>query len=164
MIIVITSVVCIFQFLFVLLNLLGLPGNILVLIPPIILYFTDLITGGQLIGIISVILAGEIIEWISGFLGSRKTEVSNKSVFASIVGAFILGILMAPILFGVGALLGSVIGAFAGTFIYEKLTSADNSTALLRSTSVMKNRIFAIIVKFALGVAATIMTGFYIYN
>ncbi len=164
MIPVIICFVSILQFLFVMLNLFGLPGNILTLVLPVILYFTDMITGGELIGITAVVLAGEIIEWVSGFFGSKKTGVTNKSVFASILGAIILGVLMAPILFGVGALLGSVIGAFAGTFVYEKMASADNSTALLRSASVMKNRIFAIIIKFALGIAVTIMTGLYIYN
>lgn len=163
--IILTAVfVLIVQFFFVLLNIFGLPGNIAAALPPILLYFTKLITGWELVIILTVVLLGEIIEFVWGFIGSKKTGISNKSVMASIAGALITGILMAPILFGLGALIGSVIGAFAGTFIYEKFSSADNQTAIMRSSSLMKSRLTAVVIKFALGIAVIIMTGFYIFN
>ncbi|HCW93743.1 MAG TPA: hypothetical protein DHM44_08680 [Flexistipes sinusarabici] len=152
------------QFLFVMLNLFSLPGNMLAAIPPIILYFTDFMELWQLMLILAIVAAGEIFEWISGFFSAKKTGATNKSVFASIAGAIVVGVIMAPLFFGIGALIGSVIGAFAGTFIYEKLTTSDNRTAILRSTSIMKNRMFAIVIKFSLGISIVILTGIYIYQ
>lgn len=156
--------VTVLQFILVMLNLFSLPGNILAAIPPVVLYLTGMINLWQLLVIIAIVALGEIIEWISGFFSAKNTGATNKSVFASIAGAIVLGIIMAPIFFGIGALIGSVIGAFAGTFLYEKLAASDNRTAILRSTSIMKSRVVAIIVKFSLGISIVILTGLYIYR
>lgn len=153
----------IIQICLILTNILGLPGNILAGLIPLIWFFSENLTITQLIIIILIIVAGEIIEFISGFLLGKNSGVSNKSLIVSIFGAFVLGIIMAPLFFGLGAIMGSFIGAFLGVFVYELLINRNIVTALKRGAVVFKSRIFGTVIKFSLGLFMVALTAYFLF-
>ena len=157
--IIITIIV---QFILVLTNIIGLPGNIIAGLVPLIWFFSGHLTLAQLVIIILIIVAGEIFEFISGFLLGKNAGISNKSLLVSIFGAIALGIIMAPIFFGIGAIIGTFVGAFLGAFTYELLINRNVATAFGKGVVVFKSRVFGTVVKFSLGLFMIVLTAYFL--
>lgn len=151
------------QFIFVLVNLIGLPGNILSLTIPLIFLIASKITFFQFLIIAVLILIGEIIEFIFGYYAVKNVGSVRGSFTFSIVCSVIFGILMAPILFGLGSIIGAFLGAFVGTFFYEYTATKDMKIAFKRGTASFKGRFLGTFSKIILGIACVIISGFYIY-
>lgn len=113
-------------------NIFMLPGNwIIVVLASAYVYFLPAqydprVSWGIVIVIIVLAIAGEIIEFLAGAMGTRKKGGSRKSALLSILGGFVGSILGAmagipiPILGNlIGAVGGGAIGAFAGAYIGE---------------------------------------------
>lgn len=152
-----------FQSVFVASSVLGIPGNIISLIFPMIWWLTGYITGMQFAIILVVIGAGEVFEQMLGIVTGKKAGLNNRSMICSFIGAIVLGILMSPIMFGLGAIAGAFIGAFAGAFIYEYLTTKDMSVAIDRGFAALKGRVLGTILKLALGVSSIIISTIYMF-
>ena len=68
---------------------------------------------------ISLAGAGELLEFLSSYLGVKKFGGERLSGIAALFGAIAGAILGASFLWGIGAIPGTVIGAFAGAFCGE---------------------------------------------
>jgi uncharacterized protein YqgC (DUF456 family) len=147
-----------FQSGFVLINLLGLPGNVAVLFIPLIWALTGHI-GWEVFGVVvALIAAGELAELAASYLVGRKYGVSNKSFVASVIGSIIGGIFGAGFFFGIGAVPGTFIGAFLGTFLYEFNKYRDIKTALSRGLATFLGRFAGTALKVVLGFIAVFKT------
>lgn len=80
----------------------------------------------------------------------------------SIIGALILGIIMTPLFFGLGAVVGSFTGAFLGVFLYEIIKEKNLFKALKSGLIVFKSRILGTVIKFSLGLFMTFLTAYFL--
>ena len=145
------------QFLLILLNFLGLPGNILSLAIPLVFVIAQFITWKTFSIILVIIISGEIIEFALGYVSGKLLGISGKSFWSSVAGAIILGILMAPLFFGLGAIIGVFAGCFIGTFIYEYFTTNNFFLSLKRSFFSLFSKITGTIIKISLGLSTIIL-------
>jgi len=139
----------------------GLPGNFVIL-GASILYgwyggFHE-ITVKIIIILIVLALAGELIEFLMGVLGSKKYESSNRAIAGSIIFGIIGAILGAPFFFGIGAVAGAFAGAFAGTIIVELLQGKNMDEALRSGWGAFIGRVAGTISKGAVGIAMIAVT------
>ncbi len=151
-------VLVVIQGILVLLNFLGVPGNLISLISPILLLILGKLTLGYFLVILGIIFIGEIIEFLSSYLSGKYFGMSKKSIFFSMIFALILSIGMAPIFFGLGAIIGAFLGAFIGTFIYEIFSTKDFSTSIKRSFVSLIGKVTGTSIKIALGLSAVYIT------
>ncbi len=148
------------QFLSVLSSIFGLPGNIVSILFPIIFLYTGVITWKIFVGILVIIALGEIIEFGLSYFSGKFYGITGKSFWSSVAGALILGILMAPLFFGIGAVIGIFLGTFLGTFIYEYITTKNLSVSLKRGFLSLFSKLTGTIVKLSLGLS-TVLICFY---
>jgi len=150
---IITVLLIAFQAILVLTNFVGMPGGILSGIVPVILFFMGLIPLKFLIGVIFIIVAGEAAEFYTSFVVGKKYGVDSKGFWASVICAIVLGIVMAPLFMGVGAVIGTFLGAYLGTLGYELISG----TTMVRAREKAKGMLFG---KF-MGTFAKIGAGFF---
>lgn len=152
-----------FQSAFVATNILGLPGNILSLVFPLIWWLTGHLTGSEFLIIATLVATAEVLEQIIGFQAGKKAGLNNKSMIFSFIGAIALGIMMAPILLGFGALIGAFAGAFLGTFLYEYMATQNSDLAIQRGLAALKGRFLGTMIKLSLGVASVVISASYLF-
>lgn len=139
----------------------GLPGNFIIL-GASILYgwyggFHE-VTVKTIIILIVLALAGELIEFLLGILGSKKYESSNRAIVGSIIFGIIGAILGAPFFFGIGAVVGAFAGAFAGAIIVELSQGKKMDEALKSGWGAFIGRVAGTISKGAIGIAMIAVT------
>ena len=148
----------ILQVILVLSNLVGIPGNLLSLISPLILLIWGNLVLKYFILIVVIIGTGEVLEFLSTYISGKYFGLDKKSIYISIASAIILGILMAPVLFGIGAVIGTFLGAFFGTFFYEYFTTKNISISMKRGFISLTGKITGTVIKIALGFTAVYVT------
>jgi hypothetical protein len=152
-----------FQTTFVISSLIGLPGNIISIVFPAIWWLTGYLTIGQFLLILTIIVAGEILEQFFSIATGKKAGINNKSIIISFVTSIILSILMSPILFGIGAIIGAFLGAFLGTFLYEYMTTSDIAISINKGIASLKGRFLGSILKLAIGVSSVVISIIYLF-
>jgi uncharacterized protein YqgC (DUF456 family) len=145
----------------------GLPGNFVIL-GASILYgwyggFQE-ITVKIIIILIVLALAGELIEFLLGILGSKKYESSNRAVVGSIIFGIIGAVMGAPFFFGIGAVVGAFAGAFAGAIIVELSQGKKMDEALKSGWGAFIGRVAGTISKGAVGIAMIAVTVIAVMN
>ena len=148
----------IFQIIFIFSNLVGLPGNIISLICPLVLLIWGNLTIKYFILIVIIISIGEILEFLSTYLSGKYFGLDKKSIYFSIGFAILFGILMAPLFFGIGAIIGTFFGAFLGTFIYEIFTTKNFIISLKRGLISLTGKITGTFIKLALGLTTVYLS------
>jgi uncharacterized protein YqgC (DUF456 family) len=66
---------------------------------------------------------GELGELLFGIKDAAKAGVSRKAVLVSVIGGIIGSVVLAPFLFGIGALIGAALGTFTGAFAVSIMES-----------------------------------------
>ena len=149
---------------FWILNLIGLPGNWLIVILSLLWmifgpeqYEITWVTIAILIGLA---VLGEAIEFGTSVLGTKKMGGSSRGATLSVIGSAIGGIagailgLPIPIPL-VGSLIGSLffasLGAFIGAFIGEKWIGKSNPDSVKISTAAFIGRLFGTLGKLIVG-------------
>ena len=145
----------------------GLPGNFVIL-GASMLYgwyggFQE-ITVKIIIILIVLALAGELIEFLLGILGSKKYESSNRAVVGSIIFGIIGAVMGAPFFFGIGAVVGAFAGAFAGAIIVELSQGKNMDEALKSGWGAFIGRVAGTISKGAVGIAMIAVTVIAVLN
>ncbi len=148
----------IFQIIFIFSNLVGLPGNIISLICPLVLLIWGNLTIKYFILIVIIIAIGEILEFLSTYLSGKYFGLDKKSIYFSIGFAILFGILMAPLFFGIGAIIGTFFGAFLGTFIYEIFTTKNFIISIKRGLISLTGKITGTFIKLALGLTTVYLS------
>ncbi|MEW6145246.1 MAG: DUF456 domain-containing protein [Thermodesulfobacteriota bacterium] len=109
-------------------------------------------------------LAGELIEFLLGILGSKKYESSNRAIVGSIVFGIIGAIMGAPFFFGIGAVIGAFAGAFAGAILMELSQGKKMDEALKSGWGAFIGRVAGTISKGAVGIAMIAITVLAVLN
>ncbi len=152
------EILILIQVILVILNIFGLPGNVLSAIPPFLLIFIGKLTWSYFFIILVLIIIGEICEFLSSYLSGKYFGMSKKSIYFSMIFAIILGILMAPLMFGLGALIGAFLGAFLGTFIFEVISTRNFWLSLKRGFISLFGKITGTIIKLSIGLYCVYLT------
>lgn len=139
----------------------GLPGTWFMVV---ILFFFSLVSKWSFPNISAVILAfvfaivGEVGEQYFGVKEPLKAGASTKAVLSSFIGAIIGSILLASFLYGIGAIIGGSIGAFAGALLYT-LVVERKKYAVQISWRAAIGRMKGLLFKGAMGMFTIITTG-----
>ena len=150
------------QFLLIFLNFISLPGNwiaaVLIIISAFfvpdgtyyflywVLFFTLLITG-------------EAAEFYLQIQHGKKANASTASNIFGIIGAIAGGILFMPFLLGLGAIFGTLLGAFVGSFLSEKYIShKETEQAGKVACAIVMGKFLGMLLKFGLGIYLVFFT------
>jgi uncharacterized protein YqgC (DUF456 family) len=139
----------------------GLPGTFIILGASVLFGwyggFSD-ITARVIIVLVVLALAGELIEFLLGILGSKKYESSNRAIVGSIIFGIIGAVMGAPFFFGIGAVIGAFAGAFAGAILMELSQGKKMDEAIKSGWGAFLGKVAGTISKGALGIAMIAIT------
>ena len=147
--------------------LFGLPGTVIILIDAA-LYAA--VTGFERIGFKTLLtllllsVLAELADFAVGMGGAVKFGASRKAFWASLVGALIGTLLMAPFLFGLGAVAGGFFGGFAAILIVELLRQNRLKPALRAAWGAILGRAAGICVKGVFALIMVVITLTSVYN
>lgn len=159
---IIATIFIIVLFLLVFLNFLSLPGNWLVAV--FILISAFCVPDGTYYALYWVLffillIVGEVAEFYLQIHHGKKANASSSSNFFGIVGAIIGGIVFMPFLLGLGAIFGTLIGAYAGSFLAEKyIARSDTEQAIKVASATVLGKFLGILLKFGLGIYLVFFT------
>ncbi|HJD98278.1 DUF456 domain-containing protein [Mailhella massiliensis] len=146
----------------VLLNLVTLPGNWAM--AALVLAWALLVPQSGLdtlffVLFIGLAVAGEAVEFGAQLWGAKKYGSSKVSTIAGILGTIAGAILGAPFLFGLGAVFGALLGAWAGCLLAELLLRRQPWPLALRAAQgAFVGRFLGMVIKFGLGMAMLALT------
>lgn len=149
-----TKLLLFVQFVLVMTNFIGLPGGILSALIPVILFLMGAMSAKFLIGILFVIAIGEAAEFYASFVIGKRYGVDSKGFWASIVGAIVLGIVLAPLFFGLGAVIGTFLGAYLGSLTYELLSGTTSIRAREKAKAMLFGKFLGTFAKIGAGIFA----------
>ena len=138
---------------------LGLPGTWLILITSVLYSWLtgfSVITYQMLLGLLVLAVAAEVLEFWSGLWGARRYGGSKKAMLGTLIGGLAGAIILTPMLFGFGALVGAFFGAFAGGFVVTYLEQRKMNEAMRVGWGGLLGRVFAMVFK---GAAVVTMIG-----
>lgn len=138
----------------------GLPGNWIILGLALAWSLLSGASFGWQFFVVPVLLAvlGEVAEFAAGHFGGKRFGGTGKGSIGGIIGALVLGIMCAPIMFGLGALLGALAGGFLGSFIFEKLNGMETAKALRAAFGTMLGRFGGFLAKLGVGISLIALT------
>jgi len=138
--------------------LLGLPGNWLMVLTTALFAWWAWdrrpFSGGTLIAIALLAVAGELIEFFGGTVGARRAGASWRASFAGILGALIgglAGIVVFPVLF-VGTIVGACLGVGLAVWLVETSRGEHPELSFRRAVGAGMGEFVGILGKFAVGV------------
>ena len=138
---------------------LGLPGTWLILITSALYSWLtgfSVITYQMLLGLLLLAVAAEVLEFWSGLWGARRYGGSRKAMLGTLIGGLAGAIILTPMLFGFGAVVGAFFGAFAGGFVVTYLEQRKMNEAMRVGWGGLLGRVFAMVFK---GAAVVTMIG-----
>lgn len=111
---------------------LNLPGSFLMIgFIFIWAWVTDfaVISLGESLFILAMVLILEVLEFALGGLAARVTGAEKRSAFLAIMGGLVGTILLGSVFFVVGALLGLFVGSYLGAYWGERQAGKDHAEA-----------------------------------
>jgi len=144
----------------------GLPGTVLILGASIVY---ALATGFQAIGLkiicilILISIAAESLEFLMGLTGAGRIGSSRGGTTASLLGAAAGAALLTPFLFGLGTLMGALLGGISGLLIVEINSQWKLKPAARDSYKTLLGRVMGLFAKsfFALIMVVIVLTAIY---
>jgi uncharacterized protein len=146
------------------LNVASLPGNWVLLAGALAL---SLYHGGRnphwgvLLVILVILLAAEVVEFLSGMIGTRKFGGSKAASWAAIVGAMIGGIVGVPpvtvMVLGADHLVMAMVGAFGAAWVAELIQDKKMKPALLAALGAALGRGAGLVAKIGAGLLAWVI-------
>lgn len=134
---------------------LGVPGTVLIVVTALVYAWA---TGfhavhWSTIGWLTLLaVVGEGLEQVAGAAGASGTRPSRRVTFAVLGGSLVGGVAGAPFFFGVGALLGALLGAFAAAAIAVASEGGGWDAALATGLAAMRGRLLGFVLKTAIAV------------
>lgn len=148
-------------------TLLGLPGTLVILLDAFVF---ALVTGferigfGILLALVAISALAESLEFLLGVTWARRYGTSKRAIAASVIGGIAGAVLLTPVLLGLGALIGSFLGALAGAFAVELLAQQELKPAARAGFGALAGRLAGLFAKGACGLAMVIITLMAIYS
>jgi uncharacterized protein len=138
------------------LDLLGLPGNWLMVAGTILVAWLrpGMFSVWTLVAICSVAAAGEVLELLGAALGARKGGAGRRGAAAALAGGFIgavAGTFLIPVPV-LGSLVGSCAGACLGAWVVELSSGRDFRASAQAGVGAGVGRALGAIVKLAAGI------------
>ncbi len=142
--------------LWLVLDLLGLPGNWLMVAGTLLVAWLrpGMFSAGTLVAVVIVAAAGEVLELLSGALGARKGGAGRRGSAGALLGGFvgaIAGTFLIPVPV-LGSLVGACAGACLGAWSLEMSGGRDFDESLRAGVGAGVGRALGTVVKLAAGV------------
>ena len=141
---------------------LGLPG-LWVMLGAILIYgwLTDFRSLGAalIVTVITIAVAGELIESWLGFRFAKRYGGSSRSGWGALVGGIVGAIIGVPIPV-IGSVIGAFLGSFVGAALFEYTTSRSLDVATRAGWGSVVGRAAAAAAKIALGLIIAIIAAF----
>lgn len=140
--------------------LFGLPGTFVILGAALVYAWVTGFTGvgwatiGWLTGLA---LLGEAIEFLASSAGASGARPSWRVFGGALIGSFVGGLLGVPFLFGLGALPGALVGAFAGAALAVASEGGDTNAAVATGFAAMRGRLLGFVLKAAVAVTMVVL-------
>ncbi|MFN8641745.1 MAG: DUF456 family protein [Candidatus Binatia bacterium] len=134
---------------------LGLPGTVLIVgIALLYGWATDftLVAWSTIAWLALLAVVAEGLELLASGAGAASERPTRRVTFGALGGAFAGGLLGAPFLFGVGALLGALAGAFAGAALAVRSEGGSTERSIRTGLAAMRGRLLGFVVKAAIAV------------
>jgi uncharacterized protein len=138
------------------LDLLGLPGNWLMVAGTLLVAWLKpgMFSVWTLVAISIVAAAGEALELISGALGARKGGAGRRGAVGALLGGFIGAVagtflIVIPVL---GSLIGACVGAGLGALILELSGGREFRASLHAGVGAGVGRVLGTVIKLAAGI------------
>ena len=137
---------------------LGLPGTWLMVAAAV---GFNLLTGGERIGLVSLIVVGalavvgEVLEFSLSGRYTRKYGGSRRAGWGAILGGIVGAVVGVPVPI-VGSMVGAFVGAFAGALVAEYSREANASAATRVATGALLGRVAAAAMKVGIGLAMAV--------
>ncbi|MBP2627110.1 MAG: hypothetical protein H6Q68_1821 [Firmicutes bacterium] len=146
----------------VIMTMVGLPGNILIVLIGLAYGYYDgfeHVDYTVLVIIVGVFILSELIESWAGLIGAKKEKASKRAIAAAFVGTMLGGIWGTAILPLIGSILGALFGAFIITALAEYTKTKNKEQAIRVAIGVLKGQIVGMIVKLtaAIGMAVALI-------
>jgi uncharacterized protein len=138
----------------------GLPGTFLIVVAALV-YAS--VTGfaavhwATIAWLLLLALLGEGIEFVAGAAGAAGDRPSRRVTLSVLAGGFAGGIVGAPFLFGVGSLLGALLGAFVSAVLAVASEGGDAGSALATGWAAMRGRLLGFVLKTAIAVVMLVV-------
>ena len=151
----------------VLLNFVTLPGNWFMAV--LVGLWAFLVPDNALdlwffIPFLGLLITGEVLEFYLQLHQTKKAGASGTSNFLGIIGAIIGAIICVPFLFGIGAVLGALGGAWLGTFSGEFLiASKDTKHSVNAANGALWGKFLGMVIKLGIGFYLVFHTASYIF-
>ncbi len=145
----------------------GIPGTIIILIDVILYAF---ITGFEKIGItiivilVAIAILAEGLDFLLGMSGAARLEITKRVVWISAFGSLAGAMLLTPVFFGLGTVLGIFLGGFACVLMFELLHQAKLKPALRAGYSAALGRVAGTLAKGFFALVMIIITLSNIYS
>ena len=134
----------------------GFPGTVIIVIASLLYAWA---TGFTSIHVSTVVwlavfaAVAEGIEFAAGMAATAGSKPSAKITGLVMVGGIVGGLLGIPFLFGIGALLGGLIGAFSGGVAGVIWEGGSREHALRTGLTAMRGRLLGFVIKATIAVA-----------
>lgn len=142
-------------------HIFNLPGNFIILAFSVLLAWYEGFESINLkVIIVLVIIAvlAELVDFVIGVIGAKRYRSTNRAIFVSIVFGLIGGIILSPVLFGLGALIGAFAGAYVGALIVELIGGKSLNDSLNSAWGVFLGRLGGVFSKVILGLIMIFIT------
>ena len=97
-------------------------------------------------------VVGEGFEFFAGAAGAAGERPSRRVMVGALAGGAVGGLAGTPVLFGVGSLLGALVGAFAGAALAVVSEGGTMGSALSTGLAALRGRLLGFVLKAALAV------------
>lgn len=144
----------------VMLTMIGLPGNIVIVLAAVIYGYYDQFQHVDygIIGIVTgAFIVSEILDFGAGIIGAKKEKSSKRAILAAFLGTVLGGILGTGVLPIVGSAIGALLGAFIGAGAAEYTKMKDKEQARRVAIGVVKGQVVGMILKTTTAVTMAII-------
>jgi len=139
----------------VIMTMVGLPGNVLIVLAGLTYGYYDgfeHVDYAVLVIIVGVFVLSELIEFLAGLIGAKKEKASKRAVVAAFVGTVLGAIWGTAILPFIGSIIGALLGGFVITAWAEYTKTKDKEQAKRVAIGVLKGQIMGMVFKVAAAV------------
>jgi len=145
----------------------GIPGTIIILIDVIMYAF---VTGFEKIGIpliailIAITILAEGLDFVLGISGAAQLGITKRIVLISALSSLAGAMILTPVFFGLGAVMGIFLGGFACVLMFELLHQSKLKPALRSGYSALLGRVAGTLAKGFFALVMIIITMSNIYS
>lgn len=140
-------------------TMVGLPGNLLILLTALGYGFFEgfvHLDSRFLILLFGAVLLGEAVEFIAGALGAKREKASLRAMVASTFGGIAGAVMGTAIIPVIGSIAGAVLGAFGASYLAEYTKTGDSEQAGRVACGVAIGLLLGTLFKLAVGLGMAI--------